>query len=57
MFNPWPTAWRSLVKPDMSQKVIAGSRMNLLMRLFEQKTLTSAEQIRLQEILQSMKKK
>ncbi len=42
---------------DMVQKVFAGSRMNLLMRLFEQKKLTSAEQTRLEEILNSTKKK
>lgn len=42
---------------DMVQKVFAGSRMNLLMRLFEQKKLTPAEQTRLEEILNSTKKK
>ena len=42
---------------DMVQKVFAGSRMTLLMRLFEQKKLTPAEQIRLREILESTKKK
>ena len=42
---------------DMVQKVFAGSRMNLLMRLFEQKKLTAAEQNRLQEILESTTKK
>lgn len=42
---------------DMVQKVFAGSRMNLLMRLFEQKKLTPAEQVRLKEILESTKKK
>ncbi len=42
---------------DMVQKVFAGSRMNLLMRLFEQKKLTPAEQARLEEILSSTKKK
>ena len=42
---------------DMVQKVFAGSRMNLLIRLFEQKKLTPAEQTRLEEILNSTKKK
>ena len=42
---------------DMVQKVFAGSRMNLLVRLFEQKKLTPAEQTRLEEILNSTKKK
>lgn len=42
---------------DLVQKVFAGSRMNLLMRLFEQKKLTPAEQVRLQEILESTRKK
>jgi BlaI family penicillinase repressor len=41
---------------DMVQKVFAGSRMNLLLRLFEQKKLSPAEQARLQEILNSTKK-
>ncbi|MDA1230284.1 MAG: BlaI/MecI/CopY family transcriptional regulator [Planctomycetota bacterium] len=41
---------------DMVQKVFAGSRMNLLVRLFEQKKLTAVEQARLQEILNSTKK-
>jgi len=42
---------------DLVQKVFAGSRMQLLMRLFEQKKLTQTEQSRLQEILDSVKKK
>jgi BlaI family penicillinase repressor len=42
---------------DMVQKVFAGSRMNLLVRLFEQTKLTHAEQVRLQELLKSAKKK
>jgi BlaI family penicillinase repressor len=42
---------------DMVQKVFAGSRMNLLVRLFEQTKLTPAEQVRLQELLKSAKKK
>ncbi len=42
---------------DLVQKVFAGSRMQLLMRLFEQKKLTPAEQARLQEILDSVKRK
>ena len=42
---------------DMVQKVFAGSRMNLLLRLFEQKKLSPAEQARLQEILDSTKMK
>lgn len=42
---------------DMVQKVFAGSRMQLLMRLFEQQKLTAAELSRLQEILDSTKKK
>lgn len=41
---------------DMVQKVFAGSRMNLLLRLFEQNKLTPAEQARLREILKSIKK-
>ena len=41
---------------DLVQKVFAGSRMQLLVRLFEQKKLTAAERDRLQEILDSMKK-
>jgi predicted transcriptional regulator len=41
---------------DLVQKVFAGSRMQLLVRLFEQKKLTAAERERLQEILDSMKK-
>ncbi|MBL8813384.1 MAG: BlaI/MecI/CopY family transcriptional regulator [Planctomycetaceae bacterium] len=42
---------------DLVQKVFAGSRMQLLMRLFEQKKLTPTEQARLQEILDAVKKK
>ncbi len=42
---------------DMVQKVFAGSRMNLLVRLFEHRKLTPAEQARLEEILNSVKKK
>jgi BlaI family transcriptional regulator, penicillinase repressor len=41
---------------DLVQRVFAGSRMQLLVRLFEQKKLTAAERERLQEILDSMKK-
>lgn len=42
---------------DLVQRVFSGSRLNLLMRLFEEKKLTASEQQRLQEILDSMKKK
>lgn len=42
---------------DLVQKVFAGSRMQLLMRLFEQKKLSPSEQTRLQEILDDVKKK
>ncbi len=42
---------------DLVQKVFAGSRMQLLMRLFEQKKLSPSEQARLQEILDDVKKK
>ncbi len=42
---------------DLVQKVFAGSRMQLLMRLFEQKTLSPSAQTRLQEILDDVKKK
>ena len=42
---------------DMVQKVFDGSRMRLLVRLFEQKKLTAAEQARLREILDSTKDK
>jgi BlaI family penicillinase repressor len=42
---------------DLVQKVFAGSRMQLLMRLFEQKKLSPSEQERLQEILDAVKKK
>ncbi len=42
---------------DMIQKVFDGSRMQLLVRLFEQKKLTAAEQARLREILDSTKDK
>jgi BlaI family penicillinase repressor len=41
---------------DLVQKVFAGSRMQLLQRLFDQKKLSKTEQARLQEILDSMKK-
>ena len=42
---------------DLVQKVFSGSRMQLLMRLLEQKKLTAAEQKRLKEILDSTAKK
>lgn len=42
---------------DLVQKVFAGSRMQLLMRLFEQKKLSPSEKVRLQEILDDVKKK
>jgi BlaI family penicillinase repressor len=40
---------------DLIQKVFDGSRMQLLMRLFEQKKLTPQEQARLREILDATK--
>ncbi len=42
---------------DLVQKLFAGSRMQLLVRLFEQKKLSAAERARLQEILDSMQNK
>jgi BlaI family transcriptional regulator, penicillinase repressor len=40
---------------DLVQRVFAGSRMQLLMRLFEQEKLSAAEKSRLREILDSTK--
>lgn len=42
---------------DLVQKLFAGSRMQLMVRLFDQKKLSAAERARLQEILDSMPNK